>query len=180
MTPETVIDWPILIEDTLAFNPDSSTKLLNKNIYEGYDERFISTKARIRSLTEQQLEIYIEKCNNVKNIYKNGDGGKEYFSIVYYDGFFNKREFYPDYILVMNDNSIMIVETKGGEFGGEYKNIDKTAKLKFTALKNYAKEYNLKWGFVRLYEIGLKFNNTMWSDKMGKDTEWKNIEEVLK
>ena len=34
--------------------------------------------------------------------------------------------------------------------------------------------------YARFYENGLKFNNTKWSEKMGKDTEWYSIEELLK
>lgn len=46
--------------------------------------------------------------------------------------------------------------------------------------KDYAEKHNIKWSFVRFYESGLKFNNTKWSEKMGKDTEWYSIEELLK
>lgn len=174
-------DWSILETDNLSFLPEAeNTKLLKKNVYSGYDERFISTNAKIRWLTESEFEKYVEKCDDVKWIYKNGDGGKEYFSIVYFDGFLNQREFYPDYILILKDDSVMVIEAKGGELGGENKNIDKTAKLKFTALKDYAEKHNLKWAFVRFYENGLKFNNTKWSEKMGKDTEWYSIDGLLK
>ena len=169
-------NWNILETDNLPFLPEiENPKELKKNVYLGYDERFISTNAKIRWLTEHEFEKYVENCDDVKWIYKNGDGGKEYFSIVYFDGFYNQREFYPDYVLVLKNDSIMIVEAKGGEFGGENKNIDKTAKLKFSALKNYGEKHNIKWAFVRYYESGLRYNNTTWSEKMGKDTEWKDI-----
>ena len=174
-------NWSILENDNLAFSLDVENPIeLKKNVYAGYDTRFISTNAKIRWLTEHEFEKYIENCKDVKWIYKNGDGGKEYFSIVYFDGFYNQREFYPDYILVLKDDSIMVVEAKGGEFGGENRNIDRTAKLKFSALKYYASKHNIKWAFVRYYENdGLRFNNTDWSEKMGKDTEWKPIEELF-
>ncbi|MDO5564410.1 MAG: DEAD/DEAH box helicase family protein [Eubacteriales bacterium] len=173
-----ISDWSILENESLPFDSnEENIEPLTKNVYNEYDKSFITLNAGVRSLCEVEFEEYIEKCNDFKWIYKNGDGGKEYFSIVYKDGLENEREFYPDYILVMNDDSICIVETKGGEIAGENKNIDKTAKIKFESLKHYGEKYNIKWAFVRYYGNELKYCNTTWSEEMGKNTEWKNINE---
>ena len=57
--------------------------------------------------------------------------------------------FYPDYIIKTTDGNIWIIETKGGMQAGHTKNIDRQVENKFNAFKEYAKKYNLHWGFVR-------------------------------
>ncbi len=131
------------------FTYDSTQKLqrvYKKNIYEGY-----LSSAEVRSNSEKRFEKYCENSDRVKWIYKNGDKGIEYFSIVYVDAFNKQKSFYPDYIVMDNDNAIWIIETKGGfTKSGKSEDIDKFSPFKFTVLKKYLNEKNLKGGFVRL------------------------------
>lgn len=94
----------------------------------------------LRSSSERLFEWYCERNKNVKYIYKNGDSGQQYLSIVYTDAFFKQRLFYPDYVLKMTDGSIWLIETKGGERQGESANIDIQAENKFKALSDFAKK----------------------------------------
>ena len=86
--------------------------------------------------------------------------------------------FYPDYIVKMKNGDVWIIETKGGMQNGYSKNIDIQVKNKFDAFKEYAKKYNLNWGFVRDIDEQLYINNSIYSDDMSGDN-WISLEDVL-
>ena len=99
----------------------------------------------VRSTCEMLFEQYFEKRNDIDWVYKNGDKGQQYFSIVYLDGLQHQWLFYADYIVMKKDGTIWIIETKGGEAKGKDKNIDRQIGNKFEAFKQYATYYNLHW-----------------------------------
>ena len=146
------------------------------NAYEGYTSGFITS--RIRSNSEQLFEQYCERNNNVDWVYKNGDSGQQYFSIVYLDGLRKQWLFYPDYILKMKDGTVWIIETKGGESHGESKNRDVQIGNKFNAFKAYASRHGLKWGFVRDLDNQLYINNTDYVSSMS-DERWESIQDLF-
>lgn len=76
------------------------------------------------------------------------------------------------------DGTVWVIETKGGESGGQDKNIDSQIENKFNAFKEYAKQNNLHWGFVRDKDNQLYINNTIFNMDMS-DSEWKPIAEVF-
>jgi len=76
--------------------------------------------------------------------------------------------------LKMKDGSVWVIETKGGEARGESKNIDRQVVNKFNAFKEYAKKYNLNWGFVRDKDGELYINNTEYHEDMSDDS-WHEI-----
>lgn len=136
----------------------------------------------LRSKPERLFERYSEKSEYVEWVYKNGDKGAEYLSIVYYDGMMNQCLFYPDYIVKMKDDSIWIIETKGGESdSGSDENIDKYAEKKFNALKEYARIHKVNFGFVRNKIIEdvpeLFLDNTIYTEEMSG--EWKPLYEFF-
>lgn len=123
---------------------EKDQRVYTKNVYSGY-----LSSAAPRSDPEKQFEKFCESTDNVEWIYKNGDKGSEFFSIVYEDGFEKLRVFFPDYILSVN-GKIWIIETKGGfDKYGNSQDIDKFSPRKFMELKDYLKRYSLKGGFVR-------------------------------
>ena len=145
---------------------------LRLNAYKEYTNEFITD--RTRSLPERLFELYCENSPNVKWVYKNGDAGQQYLSIVYTDYISHQWLFYPDYIVQMNDGTIWIIETKGGETAGHSKNIDAQVENKFIAFRNYANKYNVKWGFVRDLDGELYINNTTYVDEMS-DPNWRSL-----
>ena len=149
-------------------------QLMRLNVYKEYTNEFITDKTR--SLPERLFEKYCENDDKVQWIYKNGDTGQQYLSVVYLDGLEKQWLFYPDYIIHMKDGTNWIIETKGGQQSGYSKNIDLQVENKFIAFKEYAQRYNLKWGFVRDLNEELYINNTKYVDDMSDDS-WRPLSE---
>lgn len=171
-------DWKIPTEDVVKYSSkNKDTSEFKRNVYQVYNRQMVTTDNGIRSQCEILFEKYCENSQNVRWFYKNGDVGEEYFRIIYTNGV-EQLYFYPDYIVMTNDEKIFIIEAKGGESYGKDKNIDKNVKNKFEALKQYAKEKNVNWGFVRDKDESLYINNTQWQDDMSSDA-WKNIENIV-
>ncbi|WP_168118511.1 DEAD/DEAH box helicase family protein [Paenibacillus sp. HB172176] len=123
---------------------EKSQKLFSKNVYEGY-----FSSAAPRSSSEKKFEKYCETATSVEWVYKNGDKGAEFFSIVYEDAYGKARVFFPDYVISIN-GEIWIIETKGGfDKYGNSEDIDKFSQRKFTVLKSYIDKNKLKGGFIR-------------------------------
>jgi len=119
--------------------------VMSKNVYNGY-----LSSAEVRSAPERLFEQYCETSSKIKWLYKNGDKGQEFFSIVYDDNFGKQKSFYPDYILGDVDGNIWIVETKGGfTRSGQSEDIDAYTAKKFNDLQRYLKKYNKLGGIVR-------------------------------
>lgn len=147
------------------------------NAYKEYTNEFIA--GRIRSDSERLFERYCEtQKDKIEWVYKNGDTGQQYFSIVYLDGLLKQWLFYPDYIVHTKDGQDWLIETKGGEVSGHSKNIDVQVENKFIAFKEYAQKHNLNFGFVRDIDEELFINNTEYHEKMSDDS-WKPLSDVL-
>jgi len=164
-------------QDFFRYDPSVKREIeYLSNAYKEYTSGF--NTSLVRSFSEQLFEQYCEKNPNIDWVYKNGDTGQQYFSIVYLDGFQKQWLFYPDYIVKMKDGSVWVIETKGGEAHGQSKNIDIQIANKFIAFKEYAQKYNLKWGFVRDLDNHLYINNTEFVLDMS-DEHWEPIEEHI-
>lgn len=143
------------------------------NAYKNYTSGYATSV--VRSTSELLFERYCENHGDVIEwVYKNGDAGQQYFSILYMTASLKQRLFYPDYIVKKKDGTVWIIETKGGEQSGQDKNIDKQAPNKFYALKTYAENRNLNWGFVRDKDGLLYMSNTEYTDAMGD--AWQSID----
>lgn len=156
--------------------PDNGNegKLLGKNVYSGY-----TTSNWVKqSKPERMIEEQLNSMSEVKWFYRSKDHGRKYFSIVYN----GVNQFFPDYLVKASDNTTYILETKGAE--GQ--NIDKNARNKFQALKEYVNNYckdNVKFAFVRpslAHKGVLMFNNTEWNDNVDDSENWKPLLELFK
>ena len=152
-----------------------ATVIMSKNIFENYGNNILI--APNRTVTEVEFERWCESYDAVKHIYKNGDKGDEYFSIIYRKAF-RRSNFYPDYIIQLENGDIWVIEAKGGMTAdGASNNIDGYAQKKFEALKNYAERVGgFKWGFVRAVGTQLYLSNTVWTEDMTNRNVWKPIE----
>ncbi len=142
------------------------------NAYQEYTSGYATSL--VRSTSEQLFEQYCEGRDDIDWVYKNGDTGQQYFSIVYLDGLQHQWLFYADYIVMKKDGTVWVIETKGGEAKGKDKNIDIQIENKFNAFKAYAAKHGLRWGFVRDKDNRLYINNTDFSIDMA-DESWKPL-----
>ena len=136
--------------------------------------------AEPRSTAEKKFEKFCEKCSAVDWIYKNGDKGDEYLSIVYLDNGNRQKLFYPDYIVSVNGET-WIIETKGGfDKAGNSEDIDIFSPKKFEVLKAYLEKYGLKGGFVRFDKNSdeLCICTEKYSDNINSD-DWKLLDSVF-
>lgn len=158
---------------------DLKGKVFTKNVYENYQYNMVTDSTR--SGIEQKFEYYCEQNASIKWFYKNGDKGDKYFSIAYRTGFGQVSLFYPDYILMMNNGDVFIIETKGGERSGHSDNIDEMSPIKFDAFKKYVEKRHpeIKWGFVRDIGETLFFNNTEWTEAIAGSDKWVPLSEIF-
>lgn len=156
---------------------EPAQRIMEKNVFANYGNNILVHHANHRSLTEIEFERWCENYDAVKNIYKNGDKGDEFFSLVYRRAF-RRNNFYPDYIIQTQTGDVWIIEAKGGmQADGTSNNIDGYAEKKFEALKEYGDRHpEVKWGFVRAVATQLYLSNTVWTEDLTNRNVWKPIE----
>lgn len=170
---------PFRIPQSCLFTYDGTAKTqleMKKNVYQGY-----LSSAEVRSSSERKFEKFCEKCDVVEWVYKNGDKGNEYLSIVYADNSDKQKNFYPDYIIGVN-SEVWIVETKGGfDRSGNSQDIDIFTSKKFAVLKDYLERYGLKGGIVRYDEKSEELCICMdsYSEDINSDS-WVVLSDILK
>lgn len=153
----------------------AATAVLEKNVFDNYSNNILI--APNRTMTEVEFERWCESCDAVAHVYKNGDKGDDFFSIIYRKAF-RRNNFYPDYIIQLVNGDVWIIEAKGGaDATGTSRNIDSYASKKFEALKEYGEEHpEIHWGFVRALGAQLYLSNTYWSEDIFDRKAWKPIE----
>lgn len=166
------------MQDYKKHNGGSSGTLLEKNVYSGYSSDILVQPNR--SQPEIFFEQWCEINDNVEWVYKNGDKGQDFFTIIYRVSF-RRYNFYPDYIIRLKNGETWIIETKGGAAAdGTSANIDKYAAQKFDALREYGEKYpKIKWGFVRNLGAQLFISNTVWDEDLNNHSVWKPIKDVI-
>ncbi|NYV68147.1 DEAD/DEAH box helicase family protein [Bacillus sp. Gen3] len=178
MPLETYIEKEIYLPREFLFTYDDKNRVQREyqsNVYKGY-----LSSAEKRSDSEKTFEKFCEDNRNVDWVYKNGDKGSEYLSIVYKDNADNQKSFYPDYVVSIK-GKIWIIETKGGfSKAGESEDIDRFSPKKFQELKRYLEKNDLKGGFVRKD----KSNNELficvdnYSDDISGE-EWQLLSDII-
>lgn len=146
------------------------------NAYHEYTSGYATSL--VRSTSEMLFEQHCEGRSDIEWVYKNGNTGQQYFSIVYIDALQHQWLFYADYIVMMKDGTVWVIETKGGESHGQDKNIDKQIENKFNAFKKYASEKGMHWGFVRDKDSQLYINNTEFALDMA-DEHWVALQDIF-
>lgn len=169
--------FTIATEDKVRFDPtENDIEVFLSSAYEKYTTQM--TVDGLRSTSERLFELHCENRDDIEWVYKNGDTGQQYMSIVYLQGLSGQFLFYPDYIVKKKNGEVWIIETKGGEQKGSSKNIDKMAENKFLAFKEYTEKHNVNWGFVRDKNSRLFINNTFYNESLSNDS-WKPLKEVF-
>ncbi len=171
--------WTIpKMQDYKKHNGTKDGIVLEKNVFTGYSTDILIQPNR--SQPEIFFEQWCETNDAVEWIYKNGDKGQDFFTVVYRVAF-RRYNFYPDYIIKMKNGDVWIVETKGGAAAdGTSQNIDKYASQKFDALKEYGSSHpKIKWGFVRNMGAKLFVSVTEWDENLLNNDVWKPIADVI-
>lgn len=171
-----VSDWGIPREQYYKQHKKiAATKTYEKNVFASYGNNILIHPNR--TVSELEFERWCEDYDSVDCYYKNGDKGEDFFSLVYRRGF-RRNNFYPDYIMKTKSGEVWIIEAKGGlTSDGMSNNVDKYARHKFEALKEYASRYpEVKWGFVRAVGEQLYLSNTVWDENVTNRNVWKPIE----
>lgn len=156
----------------------SGSTVLEKNVFMGYSDDILIPPNR--SQPEILFEQWCEINDNVEWVYKNGDKGRDYFTIIYRVAF-RRYNFYPDYVIRLKNGKTWIIETKGGAAAdGTSANIDKHAAQKFHALKEYGENHpDVKWGFVRNQGAQLYISNSEWDEDLSNRAVWRPIKDLL-
>jgi type III restriction enzyme len=175
-------EWHIPFEQYFKQHKKTSPNyFLKKNLYQKYGDNILVKPNR--STGEIEFEKWCESSPAVSWVYRNGDKGAEFFSVVYRMAL-RRANFYPDYIVILKNSDIWIIEVKGGQKAdGETENIDLYAKNKFDALKDYVSKANisnLHFGFVRYMGSQLYLSNTEWVDDLNDRSHWLPIEDFIR
>ena len=133
---------------------------------------------------ELKFAKYLDRQENILWWMKNGNSGKEWFSIRYFNEETQRKElFYPDWIYKKKDGTIGIWDTKGGQTASS-----KETKNKAEALQQYLKILNSYDREGIRYEGGIVIEaNSMWyynscdeyQYKQGSTDGWQNMNEIL-
>ena len=117
-------------QDFFKYDPGVKSEVeYLSNAYHEYTSGYATSL--VRSTSEILFEQYCENQSDIEWVYKNGDTGQQYFSIVYIDALQHQWLFYADYIVMKKDGTVWVIETKGGESKGQDKNIDKQIENKY-------------------------------------------------
>ncbi len=173
-------EFRLPLEELYHFDPvERDHSVFESSAYKDYTAGYV-TSACGKSDSEIMFEQYCEEHKqDIDWVYKNGDSGQQYLSLVYMAGISDRQKlFYPDYILRKKDGTVWIIEAKGGQRGNQDNNIDPQVLNKFIRLKAYAEAFKLHWGFVRNMNHKLYINNSEYVDDMHNDS-WKPLNEVL-
>lgn len=146
------------------------SKIMKKNVYEGYSEaNWVG-----QSTPEKLFEQWLEKSEKVKWWYRNFDRGERYFSVAFGA---KKEGFFPDYLVQDINGKVYICETKGGKNA----DIDDYSEIKFYALKDYVESFakDKTFAFVRPDRGRLLYSNTEYDKDLNNPDIWKAIENLF-
>lgn len=134
--------------------------------------------------TELPFANYLDSQESIEWWFKNGDSGKDWFSIRYYNELTQKEElFYPDWIFKKKDGTIGIFDTKGGLTASAIETKNKAERLQkhIQTLNGYNRE-NIRFvgGIVVKANGQWYFNNdSVYVYRPNNTDGWINMNELL-
>ena len=134
---------------------------------------------------ELKFANYLDRQECIEWWMKNGDSGKDWFSIRYFDETTRRKElFYPDWIYKKKDGTIGIWDTKGGQTAasGETKNKAEELQRHIRILNGYDREgIRYEGGIVREANGMWYYNNSdEYKYVQGSTEGWKNVNDVFR
>jgi len=149
--------------------------ICDKSILSSITDKSLYDKDCIKDFnnTEKLFVSYLEKESNIKYWYRNGSRGN-YFCVPYKKSNI-VREFFPDFIVYYDDNTIGIYDTKS-----EMTANDGEAKEKAEYLYAYCNKFNFKNGLIKIEKISnlnyLKINRReVYTNYDANNVEWEDF-----
>lgn len=132
--------------------------------------------------TEEDFSQYMDSQSNIKWWFKNGDSGKDWLAIRYFNQDRNEEAlFYPDWVLQKTDGTICIFDTKGGQTASSSETKNKAEALqKRVALLNKESSLHYVAGIVvKANGIWYYNDNDDYSYRQGSTDGWKKVQDLL-
>lgn len=171
---------PFILKKMYAFTEDYETLPANKCLL----DPFYLRKNYNGRKTEEAFAKYLDQQETIEWWFKNGDSGKDWLAIRYYNEVANQEAlFYPDWIYKKKDGTIGIFDTKGGITAS-----DPSTKNKAEALQKRIATLNAWHGETIRYEGGIVIqSNGLWyyndSDTYNYQSSstdgWKSMNELF-
>lgn len=145
-------------------------------------DKFLVLKDYSGRENEMKFKDYIDsKTKEVKWWFKNGDYGRNYFAIKYFNTEDQKEAlFYPDWIIKFVDGRVGIFDTKEGDTATSQETKDKALTL-HSKLKEFGKNFV---GGIVVFENGVWYYNDSAKyeyvrGKVGDDKNWKLLDNLF-
>lgn len=172
--------WPFVIKEVYSFSEDYEAYPCNKSVL----RPFYLKKEYDGRANEVKFIDFIDKLQNVKWWIKNGDSGKDWFSIRYFNEEENKTAlFYPDWIVAFSDGTIGIFDTKAGftATSRETKNKAESLFKKIQYLNGFNRGTIHYIGGITILENGIWYinNSSLYSYKEHSTNGLKLLKDVM-
>lgn len=145
---------------------------------------FYLQKNYVGRKTEEAFAKFLEQQENIEWWFKNGDNGKDWLAIRYYNEV--KKEyalFYPDWVYKKKDGTIGIFDTKGGQTASsiDTKNKAEALQKRLCFLNSLNREFFRYEGGIVRKENGMWYynDNANYSYQEGSTDGWKLFAELF-
>lgn len=169
-----------VIQKTYAYTEDYEAIVMNRCLLKPF---YIRKEYNGRD-TELPFAQYLDSQESIEWWLKNGDSGKDWFSIRYYNELTQKEElFYPDWIFKKTDGMIGIFDTKGGLTASAIETKNKAERLQkhIQTLNGYNRE-NIRYigGIVVKANGQWYFNNdSVYTYRPNNTDGWINMNDIF-
>ncbi|MBN2721562.1 MAG: DEAD/DEAH box helicase family protein [Campylobacterales bacterium] len=138
--------YVLIPQDEISFTDDYEELNAAKNVY----DKFYNRKSYKGKDNEENFIKFLEDQSNVFWWHKQSDSGKENFAVEYFDTQENKdRLFYPDFLIMTNDNKLFILDTKNGDTAKSIETKSKAEALQKWIINNQVKyDFEIMGGIV--------------------------------
>lgn len=135
-------------------------------------------------ITEEEFAKYLEQSDGIDWWFKNGDSGKDWLAIRYYNEVTKQDAlFYPDWVFRKKDGTIGIFDTKGGQTASstETKNKAEALQKRLRTLNGWNRELIRYTGGIVIKANGTWYynDNATYSYQHGSTEGWKRMSDLL-
>lgn len=135
-------------------------------------------------VTEEEFAKYLELSDGIDWWFKNGDSGKDWLAIRYYNEVTKQDAlFYPDWVFRKKDGTIGIFDTKGGQTASstETKNKAEALQKRLRILNGWNRETIRYVGGIVIKANGTWYynDNDTYSYQQGSTDGWKRLSDLI-